>query len=32
MTYTAEPARGSTVDLKVSSDIAFDGLASHEIK
>ena len=31
MTYTAEPARGSTIDVDFSDDIAFDGLATHEI-
>ena len=30
MTYTAEPAWGSTVDVDFSDDIAFDGLATYE--
>lgn len=30
MTYTAEPAWGSNVDVDFSDDIAFDGLATLE--
>jgi hypothetical protein len=29
MTYIAEPAWGSTIDVDFSDDIAFDGLAMH---
>ena len=30
MTYTVEPAWGSTVDVDFSGYIAFDGLATNE--